>query len=253
MMWARIKDAAIGAGLEPWLRPVVDTLRGQEPEPDDIATRDLISRLARDAVCVDIGCHKGKFLDPMRRAAPHGRFFAFEPVPYLCKLLISKYRADARVQVFNMALSSSCGTSALYINEVDMGLSGLSDRPGREGMDRDRLRRIDVPVNTLDGVLGSQHVDFIKIDVEGAEFDVLQGARQIMIRSRPLILFEFGLGGADYFGVDAGKMYDLFPALDYAIYTVPDHVRGRDALTAAAFSGLFTLNATYNFVAAPRH
>jgi hypothetical protein len=151
-----------------------------------------------------------------------------------------------------MALSSSRGTLALYINEKDMGLSGLSDRPGHPHIDRDRLRKVDVPVNTLDEVLGNQHVDFIKIDVEGAEFDVLQGAHQIMIRSRPLVLFEFGLGGADYFGVNAEEMYGLFAAFDYGVCTVPDYVGGRGALTSSEFGAVFSLNTAYNFVAAPR-
>ena len=210
----------------------------------------LIARLAPDAVCVDIGCHKGKFLDPMRRAAPAGRFFAFEPVPYLYELLRSKYRTDARVQVFNMALSSSRGATTLYINERNLGLSGLSDRPGRMG--QDGLSKVQVCVDTLDCRLGDQRVDFIKIDVEGAEYHVLQGARQIMIRSRPLILFEFGLGGADYFGIDAQEMYALFATLDYAVFTVDDYVRGREPFTAAAFSACFNLNSKFNFVAAPR-
>jgi hypothetical protein len=63
-----------------------------------------------------------------------------------------------------------------------------------------------------------------------------------MIRSRPLILFEFGLGGADYFGIDAQEMYALFATLDYAVFTVDDYVCGRDPFTAAAFSACFNLN-----------
>jgi FkbM family methyltransferase len=249
MIWAKLKDAAIRAGCEPWLRPIVEKLRGQELEEDDVAARVVISRLASNAVCVDIGCHKGKFLDPMRRAAPDGRFFAFEPIPYLHDLLKSKYRTDRRVQVFNLALSSADGNAAFFINERDMGLSGLSQRPARMG--QDRLTKVPVAVRSLDGVLGNPHVDFIKIDVEGAEFDVLQGARQTIVRSRPVILFEFGLGGADYFGVDAATMHDFFSSLDYALYTVDDFAYGREALSLVAFKSCFELNSKYNFVASP--
>jgi FkbM family methyltransferase len=252
MIWARLKDAAIRAGLEPLLRPLVDRLRGKVPVEDDVAALALIARLAPEAVCVDIGCNKGIFLDPMRRAAPNGRFFAFEPVPYLYDLLKSKYRSDARVRVFNTALSSKSGTATLYVNTQDYGLSGLSDRPGCRGMDRASLRPVDVPVATLDALLGDQHVDFVKIDVEGAEFDVLQGAHGIITRSRPLILFEFGLGGADYFGVDAAKMYALLETLGYEVHTVADYIDGREALTLPAFTTHFNSNSKYNFVAAPK-
>jgi FkbM family methyltransferase len=245
MIWARLKDAAIRAGLEPLLRPLVDRLRGKVPVEDDVAALALIMRLAPNAVCVDIGCNKGIFLDPMRRAAPNGRFFAFEPVPYLYDLLQSKYRSDPRVRVFHCALSSKRGTATLYVNTQDYGLSGLSDRPGCRGMDRASLHPVDVPVDTLDALLGDQHVDFIKIDV-------LQGARGIIARSRPLILFEFGLGGADYFGVDAAKMHGLLETFGYEVYTVSDYVNRREALTLPAFTTHFNLNSKYNFVAAPK-
>jgi FkbM family methyltransferase len=245
-----MKDAAIRAGFEPWLRPIVQTLRGRRLDTDDIASFALISRLARDAVCVDIGCHKGKFLDPMRRAARDGRFYAFEPIPYLYDLLKSKYRTDSRVEVFDAALSSADGHAVFFINQQDMGLSGLSERPGR--LRQDQLVKVDVPVRTLDGVLGDRHVDFVKIDVEGAEFDVLEGARKTILNSRPVILFEFGLGGADYFGVDSRKMHDFFSSLGYALYTVDDYVSDGDALGWSEFRSFFDLNSKYNFVASPR-
>jgi len=78
-MLQKFKDVAIRAGLEPWLRPVSDRLIGRRLDRDDLAAFALIAGLQRHAVCVDVGCHKGKFLDAMRSAAPQGRFFAFEP------------------------------------------------------------------------------------------------------------------------------------------------------------------------------
>ncbi|MGD0639137.1 MAG: FkbM family methyltransferase [Roseiarcus sp.] len=245
----KMKDAAIRAGLEPWLRPVSDFLVGRKFDQDDPAAFRLIEGLPQDAICVDVGCHKGKFLDAMRRAAPNGRFFAFEPIPYLYELLKSKYRADARVRVFNYALSSHDGEATFYVNERDMGLSGLSER--RERLGDDPLTKVGAVVRTLDGVLGDQRVDFIKIDVEGAEFDVLQGARAILARCRPRILFEFGRGGAEYFGVSADAMFQLFDRAGYDLFTL-DNLARDSALTAAAFGACFERNTNYNFLAAPR-
>ncbi len=249
MMLRKMKDAAIRAGLEPWLRPVSDLLLGRKPDQDDLAAFRLIAGLAKDAICVDIGCHKGKFLDAMRRAAPSGRFFAFEPVPYLHELLKSKYCADARVQVFNCALSSRDGEATFYVDERDMGLSGLSERRGRLG--EDHLTKISVALRPLDGVLGDQRVDFMKIDVEGAEYDVLQGARAILGRFRPRILFEFGLGGAEYFGVGARSMFRFFDRAGYDLFTL-DKMSRDSALTAEGFCDCFERNTHYNFLAEPR-
>jgi FkbM family methyltransferase len=252
LTWSSLKDAMIRAGFEPWLRPIVEAIRGNKRDEDDIATRAIIARLAPEAVCVDVGCHKGLYLDPMRRQATRGLFFAFEPIPYLYDLLSAKYRNDSRVKLFNMALSAASGSAELFINATDMGLSGLNKREGRSGIDRDRLRKVVVPVGTLDEVLGDRHIDFIKIDVEGAEFDVLRGARRILESSRPLILFEFGLGGAEYFGVDADKMFDYFGKHDFAVYTVATYARNGEPLGRSQFQKCFELNSAYNFIAAPR-
>lgn len=247
-IWERAKESVIRAGLEPWLRPIVEAMRGQDLEDDELYGLALIARLKPDAVCVDIGCNKGKVLDPMRQAAPGGRFFAFEPIPHLYRLLEAKYRSDPRVRLFNVALSASNGSAPFFVNQTDFGLSGLSSRPGR--VEQAGLTRIEVPVRTLDSVLGKHHVDFIKIDVEGAEFDVLVGARAILAASHPLILFEFGLGGADYFGVDAETMYGLFAELNYNLYSIDEFLRGRRALPLDVFRSHFERNSKYNFVAA---
>jgi FkbM family methyltransferase len=249
MVWRKIKDAAIRAGIDDALRPLADRLRGRKPDQDDEAAFALIARLPKDAVCVDVGCHKGKFLDPMRRAAPGGRFFAFEPIPYLFDMLKSKYRADERVRLFNCALSSVEGVATFFVNERDMGLSGLNARPDRMGADR--LTEVKTTLLTLDGVVGEQKIDFIKIDVEGAELDVLRGGARLIARDRPTILFEFGLGGAEYFGADADAMFSHFAALDYRLYTVADRVAGGVAVSAAAFRECYARNSAYNFVAAP--
>src|SRR5580698_3314189 len=83
----RAKDSAVRAGLDPWLRPIANIILRRRPDEDDRCASAIISSLKRDAVFVDIGCNKGKILDLMRRAAPDGVFFAFEPVPYLFELL----------------------------------------------------------------------------------------------------------------------------------------------------------------------
>jgi len=249
MFWLKIKDAAIGFGFEPWLRPIVDKIRGREPENDEVEIELLIARLPENAICVDVGCHKGKVLDRMRRVAPAGRFFAFEPVPYLSNLLKRKYRSDGRVQVFSMALASESGEATFFINKTHLGLSGLSDRRG--WMNDDKLQKLTVRVDTLDRIIGHHHVDFIKIDVEGADYEVLKGALRTLTRCRPVVLFEFGLGGADYFGVYPHIMYKFFNEVGYAVYTLGDYISGRPSLDFVKFKQYFDLNSQYNFVAAP--
>ena len=250
VVWRKIKDAAIRAGIDEALRPLADRMRGRKLDQDDEASFALIERLPSDAVCVDVGCHKGKFLDSMRRAAPNGRFFAFEPIPYLFDMLKAKYRGDERVRLFRCALSSAEGAATLFVNERDMGLSGLNARPDRMGADR--VTEVATTLLTLDSVVGDSKIDFIKIDVEGAELDVLRGAARTLAQRRPIVLFEFGLGGAEHFGADADAMFSHFAALDYRLYRVADRVARRPPLDVEALRECYARNSAYNFVAAPR-
>jgi FkbM family methyltransferase len=249
-IWTSFKDSLIRAGLDPWLRPIANAVWGRNIDTDDLATRRIIASLPPDAVCVDVGCHKGLYLDPMRQQAVEGRFFAIEPIPYLYDLLKAKYRNDPRVTVLNFALSSKRGTTEFFINDTDMGLSGLSRRQGRNGIDQQRLMSVPVAMRTLDELFADQHVDFLKIDVEGAEFDVLKGAERLLEGSRPHVLFEFGLGGADYFGVGADAMFEFFEAHRYALYTAADYAHGGEPLDSHAFAACFASNSAYNFLAA---
>jgi FkbM family methyltransferase len=250
-MLAHLKDTAIRLGFEPWLRPIYDRVWRPARDPDDVALEPIFAALAKDAVCVDIGCNKGKVLDPMRKVATEGHFFAFEPIPYLYDLLKSKYRSDRRVELFNVALSSAPGEAKFYVNEANFGLSSLNGRAGWLG--QDQAREVTVRVDTLDRIIGEQRVDLIKIDVEGAEYDVLAGARATLARCRPVVIFEFGLGGADLFGVDSEKMLRFFDSLDYALFTLRDYsATERHALSSAEFQRYFDTNSIWNFVAARR-
>jgi FkbM family methyltransferase len=117
----------------------------------------------------------------MRRYARH--VFAYEPMPSLAQVLREKF--PRRVTVEAMALSDSSGTVELrspVVNGVVVtGCSTISDEaaatyPG--------LRAVEVPMERLDSVYRG-NVGFIKIDVEGHEQAVLDGAIEIIRRCRP--------------------------------------------------------------------
>ena len=60
---------------------------------------------------------------------------------------------------------------------------------------------LDVAAETLDAIVPeSETVRFIKLDIKGAEFDALQGARRILEKDRPLVVFEHGsvISASDY-------------------------------------------------------
>ncbi len=134
---------------------------------------------------IDIGANIGTYLHAMKR---HSRqVYAFEPVPWLAELLAKKF--GQKVVIENIALSRDSGTALLHIPVVEgalvTGLSTLSDDLAKQAPHHDLL----VKTRPLDDIY-SGNVGFIKVDVEGHENSVLQGAQRTIARSRPRVLVE---------------------------------------------------------------
>ncbi len=113
------------------------------------------------------------------------RVISFEPIPWMAKRLARKFGAGVTVR--EMALSSVDGTALLHIPILDgapvTALSSLRADKSAQGRD------ITVRTARLDDVYDGQ-VGLIKIDVEGHEEAVLDGAKQTIARCRPRFLIE---------------------------------------------------------------
>ena len=92
-------------------------------------------------------------------------------------------------------------------------------------------------------------VEFIKIDVEGAEFEVLQGAWKVLQANKPLVLFECGLGGADVYGTTPDDIFDLFASCDLSISTIEYFNAGKQPFSKIEFNGQFYKNYNIFFIA----
>lgn len=245
------KDELISAGLDRPLRRAQRAVTGAAEDPIDALTRRIIAAMPVDAVYADVGAHKGVILDMMRDRSPKGLFHAFEPIPHLARILRRRYGRNPAVTVHETALSSTRGSAAFFVASHDLGYSGLRARA--EILGADAVTPITVATERLDDVLSDVgRLDMIKIDTEGAEFDVLSGARAVIARTRPLILMEFGRGGADQFGVGPERMFDLLDDMGYGLQTIEGRLAGAPALDRAALQSHFETGDVYYFVAAPR-
>jgi FkbM family methyltransferase len=208
--------------------------------------------LAADASCVDVGCNVGAILDAMLRVAPRGRHYAFEPLPDLFRELRGRFGNRPNVALYNLALSDHSGRSTFQHVVTNHAYSGLRrrryDRPNEEVVE------ITVDVQPLDQVLPvAQHVDLIKIDVEGAELEVLRGAAATISRCRPLVIFEHGLGGSDFYGTTPEAVYDLLvDVCDLRISLLGDWLAERQPLSRAALAEQFHQQTNFYFLAHPQ-
>ena len=151
----------------------------------------LASCLARDAVFYDVGANVGFFtVIAARLVGPHGSVYAFEPVPEnaaYVQLNVGLNRFH-NVTVVCKAVAASPGQGHLWLAEYAGGgaLTTAAVPP-------DATKLIDVDLVSIDDLV-FQHKwrppDVVKIDVEGAEIDVLQGMLRTLREVRPVVLYE---------------------------------------------------------------
>jgi FkbM family methyltransferase len=199
---------------------------------DNVHTRLLIAfTLREDSNCVDVGANRGEILKEFVRAAPRGRHVAFEPLPQRAAGLRSRFPG---VDVRECALSDRPVDEATFthVPAID-GLSGFRRRSYPPGT---RTREITVATDTLDGALADDYVPaMIKVDVEGAELEVLRGALNTLRTHKPTLVFEHGLGGADHYGTSPDDVHDLLSEVGYRIFDID----GGGPYTRSGFAALF--------------
>lgn len=144
----------------------------------------LLCRPDRDAI--DIGANEGAYLHVM---IGHARgVLAFEPVPWLAQALVRKF--GHRIDVRCVALSRDSRLSVLRIPVVEGGaVTGLASLSEASVPSNARHCEFAVHTNALDRVYAGE-AGFIKIDVEGHEEAVLDGAGDTIARCRPRVLVE---------------------------------------------------------------
>ncbi len=142
----------------------------------DRLTRIILKRyVKRNYNCIDVGCHKGEILDLILNYSPEGKHYAFEPIPYLFNELKNKYK----VEIFPYALSDRSGEATFQLVKNAPAYSGIKRR--RYDITNPVIEEIKVELKTLDEIIPlTEKIHLIKIDVEGGEFGVLKGAKNLL-------------------------------------------------------------------------
>jgi FkbM family methyltransferase len=162
-----------------------------EPE----VTRTLTSVVQPGWTCVDVGAHKGYFtLLLAKLVGENGRVIAFEAHPD--NAATSRRHAavngvEERVTVVNRAVSDGSEPEVtLYFGRE--GSSFEWNILGRDVLGRETEAVLRVPATTLDAHFApGERIDFLKIDIEGAEAMALPGMNRILLESRPVLVVEF--------------------------------------------------------------
>jgi FkbM family methyltransferase len=170
MLWSWMVNAF-------WFRELV-----KEIYEDRVYER--LFRVDEGDVVVDVGANVGTFtLKAWKETGEKGKIFAFEPESRNYKRLCRNLRINrcANVVPINAAVSDFNGTADFYVKEVSLQNTLLPETTLT--IDTHTVTVVKVPVRTVSSVLedfGMDRIDFLKVDAEGAEFEVLRGVEKLM-------------------------------------------------------------------------
>ena len=175
----RLKARFVPPAWQRWYHVALERRRGER----ELHLVPLLADPAR--IAIDAGANRGVWTEVLRRQAR--RVCAFEPNPKM----YAELRRCARPEVatYPFALSDRAGTAELLVPQNDRGFSNQGASLSAARIGGGRCGRVQVQTRRLDDLdLGA--VGFIKIDVEGHELAVLDGARETLRRDRPTLVVE---------------------------------------------------------------
>jgi FkbM family methyltransferase len=180
--------------------PYIDQFGYDDYRPEFNGEYNLISYLIKPgAIVFDVGANVGLWSEHALFSCPIINLRAFEPVPELYCILSQRLRKFDKVETYNMAIAQQNGYRTFYYYNRNIETSGLSSfyrRPIPEVQQDMKPRQIDVKTEALDTFCDIRHIsriDFLKIDTEGGELEVLKGADGLLKQKRIIGLqFEYG-------------------------------------------------------------
>ena len=180
----------------------------------------LFANCREGDIVLDIGAHIGLFaVIASQVTGKNGKVLAFEPAPSTFKILkktIEINNAENHIDLFQKAVGREDGKALFFISDgaADNSNSMISYKDDRP------LHGIDIAITTIDSVVSEKNlerVDFIKIDVEGAELDTLKGGSLTLQNLRPVCIVAIHPEPIRAKGDKLEDIYDLIISLKYTI------------------------------------
>lgn len=184
-------------------------------------------KIPKDAIILDIGGNFGFMALQYAQKAPDGKVFSFEPTHYA----VSRFKRNLelnpelsrRISLVNMFVSSKASKDPRIKVFSSWRVDSIKNTDGsRHPVHLGVEKSTDgVDSITLDGFCKShkiKKVDLIKIDTDGHEAEVLEGAKKIILQHRPVVVFEVGKYVMIEKGLDISHYLDYFESFNYKLF-----------------------------------
>ena len=179
-----------------------------------------ILRTMKFDCCVDVGAHAGTYSILLSHNSRH--VYAFEPTKHSFDVL--RALRIGNVILFNVALGSESGETEITLpcpgGETDFALATLRPLAAGEYETVDRQRVTVAAFDAFEPQIDFSRIDFVKIDVEGFEMQVLRGMKHLLETRRPAFLIEI----EQRHNPGYREVFKLLASLDYAPYVTVDGV-----------------------------
>lgn len=181
--------------------------------------------LSQDAIIFDVGANFGVMSLQFAKLVPWGKVYSFEPTFYafskLRKNLELNPELAKRIVAIQSFVSSSTseepgieayaswkvgGTVKGVKHQVHGGIAKSTDGIGAVSLD-DFCEQNEI-----------KRLDFIKIDTDGHELEVLKGAKKVISKFNPVIIFEVGIYVMEERNIDFSDYLEFFNSLDYSLF-----------------------------------
>ena len=230
-----------------FIQAMVKANGGAWPDLEELVSAVYAAHVRPGDMVFDVGVNHGTHLVQLAElVGDRGRVIGVEAVPAFAEHALGLLTHDhgrlaGRVTLHRCAVAAEAGSAQFFVTSItDGGLSGLRLRPVIADA---AFERIEVETRTLDMLLPPDRpVRFVKIDIEGGEYDALRGSPALLAQS-PLIAFEFDASAPSQFGFQEDELFALLRGAGYAVH---------DIFGFEVDSGAAMMNAVvWNFVAVP--
>ncbi len=187
--WSEYRERFRVLGLPTaWARSAIHR-RALQNSQLELIPRSLLPLL--DCV-VDVGANLGEWSISIAQLTSARRIIAYEPVPAIFQQLRNNVRGYPQIECVQSAVGAQSGMLHLNVfrrHQLSSALALQDQARVVHGMDNDQAVSVQVPVLTLDESLaGQDEISLLKIDVQGYEPQVLDGARMTLNRTRVLMI-----------------------------------------------------------------